>query len=152
MRLITSILLVIFVGFSLPSCHYAQVKDEEEMTIAVSEFDKIFVKGSFTIMLEQGSAPGVKIRGLKETLETVDVNSKAESGWLELTRDKFSLSSPEVTLRFEDLSKIRIEGGATVKTDGYLDLKELEVRVEGGANVKMKMKSGKVVWCLIWKV
>lgn len=143
MRLLASIMLIV-AGFFLSSCHYAQVKNEEERIVPVSAFDKVLVKGSFTIMLEQGNEPGLKIRGLKETLETVDVDSDPDSGWLKLTRDKFSLSSPEVVLRFSDLNKIKVEGGATIKTDGYLDLKELEVRVEGGANIKMKMKSNNV--------
>ena len=72
MRLVTSILLFLIGGFSFSACHYAQVKDEEEKTIAVSEFDKIYVKGSFTILLEQDDQPGINIRGLKETLNTVD--------------------------------------------------------------------------------
>lgn len=144
MRLITSILFVFLVGFSFSACHYAQVKDEEEMSVPVSEFNKVFVKGNFTIRLEQSGRPGVHIRGLKETLETIDVNSDAESGWLELRRDRFSLNSPEVILQFSDLEKIKIEGGATIETKGYLNLNELEVQVEGGANIKLKMKADKV--------
>ncbi|PTN10040.1 putative autotransporter adhesin-like protein [Mangrovibacterium marinum] len=144
MRLFISICWILMLGISLSSCNYARVEDEEEKIFAPGTFDKLYVKGNFNILLEQGPQSGLRIRGLKETLETVDVKSDPSTGWLRLTRDKFSLNSPRVILRFLDLNQIRIEGGATIKTDGYLDLQDLAVSVEGGANIKMKMKARKL--------
>ncbi|WP_163713124.1 GIN domain-containing protein [Mangrovibacterium lignilyticum] len=147
MRHSTSILMLLLLlsfSVSFTACHYSRVDDEEEKSIPVTEFDKIYVKGNFTILLEQGTEPALTIRGLKETLETTEVTSDTLSGWLKLSRDKFSLSSPQLVIRFRDLSRLRIEGAATVETAGYLDLNDLDVRVEGGARLDLKMKAQKV--------
>ena len=139
-------LVVVLLAGWLPfsSCNYSNVRDEEERTVAVSDFSKIRVKGSFNILLEQGSEPGLLIRGLRESLETVNVVNDTVLGQLELSRDKLSLSSPDLIIRFTQLDELRIEGGATVNSNGYLNLKKISIGVEGGARVNLSLKATEI--------
>jgi len=141
MRHFISILLLSTVFFFFMGCHFSHVADDEERTVPIEDFDKIYVRGSFNILLEQGDKPGLKMVGIKETLETVNVSSDTVTGWLTLSRDKFSMSSPDLVIGFKNLEKIRIEGGASVRSDGYLDMEDIHIRVEGGAKIKLKLKA-----------
>lgn len=141
MRHFILIVLISLVCFSFTACHYSHVKDQEEKTIPVENFDKIYVKGSFNILLEQRNEPSLEIKGLKETIESVMVERDSITGWLELSREKFSMSSPDLVIGFKNLESIRIEGGANIRTDGFLDLQDIDIRVEGGAKMKLKMKA-----------
>lgn len=142
----TRILIILFLTGLLPlaACTYSNIQDEEERQIPVSDFRNIYVQGGFLIRLEQGSETGVKARGLKETLRTLDVRTDSIAGTLTIKRDKFSMSSPELVIRFRELNSLRIEGGATVDTEGYLNVGVLQVRVEGGAKVNLKLKADEV--------
>jgi len=141
MRQIISIVIFSLVCYSFMACHYSKVAEEEQRVVPIENFDKIYVKGSFSILLKQSDEPYLRMRGLAETLESVNVKSDSTTSWLELSRDKFSMSSPDLVIGFTDLNQVRIEGGASVHSDGFLDLKDLEIRVEGGANINLKLKA-----------
>ncbi len=134
------LLLMITLSFGLISCNYAKLQDDESRDYSITDFDRLYVKGNFTIYLVQSDSVGMSIEGFKESLATIDVQQSAGSNELRLVRDKFSLSSPQVTIRYKNLEELRIEGGANVTTEGYADLNDLNVRVEGGANLKLKLK------------
>jgi len=141
MRHISSIIILLLVSYSFVACHYSKVAEDERREVPIENFDKIYVKGSFSILLEQSNEPFLQMRGLPETLESVKVKSDPMTGWLELSRDKFSMSSPDLVIGFQDLSHVRIEGGASIHSDGFLDLGDLDIRVEGGANINLKLKA-----------
>lgn len=140
LRKTTYFLLLTTLSFLLVSCNYAKLQDDEKRDYSIEEFSQLYVKGSFTIKLVQADQVGMTIEGFKESLETINVDQDEASGELRLTRDKFSLSSPEVTLKYTQLNQIHIEGGANVSTEGYADLNNLTIRVEGGANLNLKLK------------
>ncbi|WP_372776333.1 head GIN domain-containing protein [Mangrovibacterium sp.] len=131
----------LLMGFS---CHYPRNGEDEERAIVVADFDKLEVKGSFTIVLEQASEPGVTIRALPESIETVTVFNDSVSGRLEISRDKFSLNSPELHIRFRKLEQLHIEGGTSLQTEGYIEVDDLAVSVEGGGHIIFKLKANKL--------
>lgn len=131
-----------FIG--LASCTYTNIQDDAERTFVVADFDHISIQGSFTVKLEQGSEPGVKVKGMKESVQTVDARTDTLSKTLIVTRDQFSMSNPELTIRCRNLNEIRIEGGASLISDGYLDLDTIDIRVEGAAKLNLKLKAKSV--------
>lgn len=141
MRQIVSIVILSLVSFSFEACHYSTVADEEQRVVPIENFDKIYVKGSFSILLEQSDVPYLRMRGLAETLESVNVKSDSTAGRLQLSRNKFSMSRPDLVIGFTDLNQLRIEGGASVRSDGFLGLEDLDIRVEGAANINLKLKA-----------
>jgi len=141
MKWIVSILLIVLGGILFVSCHYSKVAEERERVVAVRSFDRISVQGGFSVSLEQGNENGLIIRGLNESLETTIVENDTLEGWLRVSREKLSLNSPHLVIRVKELREIVVEGGAKIMSEGYLDLKELQVSVEGGAKVDLKAKA-----------
>lgn len=125
----------------LQSCTYTNVQDDTEREFEVADYQRICIQGSFAVKLEQGSKPGVSVKGMKESVQTVDARTDTLSKTLIITRDQFSMSNPELTIRCRNLDGIRIEGGATLNSEGYLDLDTINIRVEGAAKLALKLKA-----------
>lgn len=138
-RIMLGALLLGFV--SLAGCTYTNIQDDAVQEFQVADFSRIYIQGSFTIKLEQGTEPGVRVKGMKESVQTVEAKTDSLTRTLEITRDKFSMSSPELVIRFKQLNGIRLEGGATMDSEGYLDVDSLDIRVDGGAKVNLKLKA-----------
>lgn len=128
----------------LAACTYSNIQDDTEREFEVADFNRIYVQGNFTIKLEQGTEHGVKVKGMKESVQTVEAKTDSITQTLEISRDKFSMSSPELIIRCKQLDGIRIEGGATVDSEGYLDVDKIDIRVEGGAKINLKLKANSV--------
>jgi hypothetical protein len=118
--------------------------DPNIRTYQVQPFTKIYLEGTYKVVLEQGSQSGLKIETDQENFRYIDVQSDAETLNLRIVKKRFSLEELILYITFKDLEKLVIEGGINMETRGYVDLKDFYLQVEGGAIIKMNLKANKV--------
>lgn len=118
--------------------------DNEVRTYNVSDFNRIHIEGGYSIILEQSDKTGLRIRADEKAFRYIDVDSSDETLRLRITQKKFDFNKLELYIKFKDLSDLHIKGGASLKTQGYLDLEDLNIHIEGGAKIKMELKADKL--------
>ncbi|HEY3372644.1 MAG TPA: head GIN domain-containing protein [Prolixibacteraceae bacterium] len=118
--------------------------DLDTRTYKVQPFTKIYLEGGFKVILEQGSQPGLRIKTDEDNFKYIEVDSNPESLSLKVTKKHFNLDDLVLYITFKDLEKLEIEGGISLETKGYVELKDFYFHVSGGANIEMDMKANKV--------
>jgi len=118
--------------------------DTDTRTYKFQPFTKIFLEGGYTVILEQGTQPGLRIKTDEDNFKYIDVQSDSESLSLKITKKHFDFDQLVLYITFKDLEKLEIEGGITLETKGYIDLKDLYIHVAGGANIEMNMKANRI--------
>jgi hypothetical protein len=118
--------------------------DNDTRTYKVQPFTKIYLEGGYKVILEQGTQPGLRIKTDKDNFEYIDVQSDSESLSLKIKKKHFDFNELVLYITFKDLEKLVIEGGISLETKGYVDLKDFYLHVEGGANIEMNMKANKL--------
>lgn len=118
--------------------------DTDTRTYQVRPFTKIYLEGTFKVILEQGMQSGLRIKTDEDNFKYIDVQSDAESLSLKIKKKHFDLDQLILYVTFKDLDSLMIEGGISLETKGYVDLKDFYLHVEGGANIEMNMKANKV--------
>ena len=118
--------------------------DEPGMrTYEVKPFTKIYLEGTFKVILEQGSQTGLRIKTDEDNFRYIDVQSDAESLSLKILKKHFDFDKLVLYITFKDLERLDIKGGISLETKGYIDFKDFYLRVEGGANIEMNLKANK---------
>lgn len=131
--------------FAVPVMPVQQAWDEPNTrTYQVKPFTKIYLEGTFKVILEQGSQSGLRIKTDEDNFKYIDVQTDAESLSLKILKKHFDFDKLVLYITFKDLEKLEIQGGISLETKGYVDLKDFYLRVEGGANIEMKMKANKI--------
>jgi hypothetical protein len=118
--------------------------DTNTRTYQVKPFTKIYLEGAFKVILEQGSQSGLRIKTDEDNFRYIDVQSDAESLSLKIKKKHFDFDQLILYITFKDLENLVIEGGISLETKGYIDLKDFYLHVEGGASIKMNMKVNKL--------
>lgn len=115
--------------------------DSDTRTYHVQPFTKIYLEGAYKVILEQGTQPGLRIKTDEDNFQYIDVQSDAQSLNLKVTKKHFDFDELILYITFKDLEKLVIEGGISLETKGYVDLKDFYLHVEGGASIEMNMKA-----------
>lgn len=110
-------------------------------TYQVEPFTKIYLEGTFKVILEQGSQSGLKIKTDEDNFKYIDVQSDKESHSLKIVKKHFDFDELVLYITFKDLEDLVVEGGINLETKGYIDLKDFSMHVEGGACIDMDMKA-----------
>jgi hypothetical protein len=118
--------------------------DTDTRTYAVQPFTKIHLEGTFKVILEQGILPGLRIKTDEENFKYISVESDSQSLSLKITKKHFDFDELVLYISFKDLDELYVEGGISLETKGYIDLKDFYLHVEGGANIEMNMKANNV--------
>lgn len=118
--------------------------DSDTRTYNVQPFTKIHLEGAFKVILEQGQQSGLRIKTDEDNFKYIDVNSDSQSLSLKITKKHFDFDELILYVSFKDLEELFIEGGISLETKGYVDLKDFYLHVEGGACIEMNMKANKV--------
>jgi len=118
--------------------------DSDTRTYSVQPFTKIHLEGTFKVILEQGSQSGLRIKTDEDNFKYIDVQSDSQSLSLKITKKHFDFDELILYISFKDLEELYIEGGISLETKGYVDLKDFYLHVEGGANIEMNMKANKL--------
>lgn len=114
--------------------------DTDTRTYQVQPFNKIYLEGAYKVILEQGATNGLRIKTDEDNFQYIDVRSDAQSLNLKITKKHFNFDELILYITFKDLEKLVIEGGISLETKGYVDLKDFYLHVEGGACIEMNMK------------
>ncbi len=114
--------------------------DTDVRTYQVESFDKIYLEGAFKVILEQGNRSALRIKTDEDNFKYIDVQSDVESHSLKIVKKHFNFDEVVLYITFKDLEKLTMEGGISLETKGYVDLKDFYLRVEGGADIEMNMK------------
>ena len=118
--------------------------DTDTRNYTVQPFTKIHLEGTFKVILEQGTLPGLRIKTDEDNFKYIDVQSDYQSLSLKITKKHFDFDQLILYISFKDLEELYIEGGISLETKGYVELKDFYLHVEGGANIEMNMKANKV--------
>ena len=118
--------------------------DKDTRTYNIQPFTKIYLEGAFKVVLEQGSQSGLRIKTDEDNFKYIDVQSDTQSLSLKIIKKRFDFDELILYITFADLEKLEIQGGISLETKGYVDLKDFYLHVEGGATVEINMKANKV--------
>jgi hypothetical protein len=118
--------------------------DTDTRTYTVQPFTKIHLEGTFKVILEQGAVPGLRIKTDEDNFKYINVESDSQSLSLKITKKHFDFDELILYISFKDLEELYVEGGISLETKGYVDLKDFYLHVEGGACIEMNMKANAV--------
>ena len=118
--------------------------DSNTRTYKIQPFTKIYLEGAFKVILEQGVQPGLRIKTDEDNFKYIDVQSDAASLSLKIEKKHFDFDELILYITFKDLEMLVIDGGISLETKGYVDLKDFYLHVEGGATIEMNVKASKL--------
>jgi len=118
--------------------------DTDTRTYQVQPFTKIHLEGAYKVILEQGSQSGLRIKTDEDNFKYIDVQTDAQSLNLKISKKRFDFDELILYITFKDLEKLVVEGGMSIETRGYVDLKDFYLHVSGGASVELNMKANDV--------
>jgi hypothetical protein len=118
--------------------------DSNIRTYQIQPFSKIHLEGTFKVVLEQGSLPGLRIKTEESNFKYIDVTSDSQSLSLKITKKHFDFDELILYITFKELEELYVEGGISLETKGYVELKDFYLHAEGGANIQMNLKANKV--------
>lgn len=114
----------------------------ESKNYPVKSFTKLYVEGGYKIYLQQGNACGLTVKATgSDVFDVLKIDQFGDELRLDVKRENFDFDRINLYVTFQQLESIRIEGGVSLKTKGYLDLNDLEMRVEGGAKIDLDLKA-----------
>lgn len=114
--------------------------NDNTRTYQIAPFSKIYLEGTFKVVLEQGNHERLEIKTDEDNYENISVDSDRTSGTLKIVRKHFNFEEITLYLTFVNLEQLVIKGGLSLDTRGYVDLKDFDLHVEGGACITMNLK------------
>ena len=140
MKRSTIIFTALILVFVASAC--AQTNDWDSKKYDTGEFTKIYLEGGFKVYLVQGKECGINVKTTNDGVFD-DLIVRNENGKLHIKMDRefFHFNRIELYITFDQLEQLDIEGGANLKTNGYIDLRDFSMSVEGGAKIEMNVKA-----------
>jgi len=134
--------IVFLVAIPLVAITSSGQNHPESRHYPLKEFKKVFLEGAYRIYLMQGDTAGLEIRASdSEVFDYVDVKNNESALSLKITKTHFDFNRITLYITVRDIEKMVIQGGAKLKTKGYLKLKDFYLQVEGGANIEMDIRA-----------
>jgi len=119
--------------------------DWESKDYKIGEYSKIYLEGSYKVFLIQDESCGITVKTTDEDVfDDIIVRNDGNELKVKMDREWYNYDRINLYITFSDLEKLKIEGGANVKTNGYLDLDDIFVHVEGGAKIELDLKANEV--------
>lgn len=111
----------------------------------LGDFTQIRLDGGFKVNLIQGDECSIKVKTTNEDVfENLKIKKYQDEVFIDMDMSFFEYRRVSLYITFKTLEKLSVEGGINLKTNGYLDLKNLSVNIEGGANVDLDIKAFEV--------
>ena len=108
----------------------------------ISDFSNIYLEGGYKVYLSQGDKVSLTAKTTDEDMfDVLKVSSRDDELSLVMNRDYLSYRRIRLYITVKDLDQIKAEGGLSLESEGYLDLKDIQLHVQGGARVNLKMKA-----------
>ena len=142
MKTLASILLVLTTTLNV----FAQDNDNwVSKDYQISDFSTIYLEGGYKVYLSQGDKVALTVKTTSEDMfEVLKVRNWGDELSLVMNRDYLSYRRIRLYITIKNLEEIKAEGGLSLDSEGYLDLKDIKIQVQGGANVDLKMKAREV--------
>ena len=142
MKTLASIALVFFISLSA-------VAQEDNNWISkeysINNFSSIYLEGGYKVYLSQGDKASLTVKTTNENMfDVLEVSNRGDELSLVMNRDYLSYRRIRLYITVKDLDQVKAEGGLSLESDGYLDLKDIKLHVQGGAKVDLKMKAREV--------
>jgi hypothetical protein len=144
MRIVRFVSIGFLVGFLLSqfSCGASAQEYENSRDYEVEDFNRISLKGKYRVYLKQGEKAALTIEvSDDDAFDYYDVESDFSELRITMKERYFSFERISLHITIRELDDIHIQGGVKLKTKGYLDVDDLDIKVEGGANIAMKLKA-----------
>ena len=111
----------------------------------LGDFTQIRLDGGFKVNLIQGDECSIKVKTTNDDVfENLEIKKYDDEVFIDMDMSFFEYRKVSLYITFKTLEKLNVEGGINLKTNGYLDLKNLSVDIEGGANVDLNIKAKEV--------
>ncbi len=142
-KLVLSAVLI----FTLSIAVCAQEEDGwNSKAFEVGDFSEISLVGAFKVYLVQGDHCSVTVKTANyDIFDDLKIRRTLNEVEIKMDQSLFSFSRISLYITFKTLEKLRIEGGVSMKTNGYLDLNNFVVNIEGGASVDLYLKANNVI-------
>lgn len=124
---------------------FAQDDNWDSKKYDLGNFTKVYLEGGFKVFLIQDKTCGLTAKASDDDIFD-DLIVKNENGRLHIKMDRDFFHYEKVTLyiTFDQLEELQIEGGANLKTRGYVDFHDFSMTAEGGAKIEMDLKADNV--------
>ncbi|MFA9390647.1 MAG: head GIN domain-containing protein [Prolixibacteraceae bacterium] len=141
------VLLGILLATLLSSCTASMKKatsDDLEKDFEIEDFNQINFEGAYNIELTQGDGPALMIKTTDELMDKIQVS--VSDSTLNIKTNVKNISSDEIRIfiNFNRLNEIVLRGGAFLKTNGFVELTNFDIKIEGGASVEMNVNAEKI--------
>ncbi len=141
-------LLLVLVIFSVTlQAQYRRVKGNGnviEITRNVSNFDKIYVSGSFDVNLVNGKEGLINIKAEENLVGLIE--TKVEGGTLKIKwRKNTSVSTRRniyITVSIRDIDEIKLTGASDITSGMVIKGDQFRVGVSGSGNIDIKIDTG----------
>lgn len=138
-------LSVFILIFSSVQANPEQDENWDSKTYELNDFNEIYLEGGYKVYLIQGDENSLTVRASdNDVFDYLEVNNVSESLRLKVEREHFNFDRISLYITFKELEKIKIEGGVTLKSKGYLNLNDFAIHVEGGAKIELDLKADDV--------
>jgi hypothetical protein len=142
-HLVACLLLISFSSLQIVSAQ--NNIDRNKRNYSVGNFDKIDLEGNYRVYLYHSEKPFLKIEAPSDDMyDAIEVNSDNGSLKLSIRKNRLYLNRIELHIGSPVLKELQVSGDIKLTTDGYLDVKDLDVLIEGGASVDMSLKADRV--------
>lgn len=114
----------------------------ESKVYNLGDYNAIRLEGGFRVYLIQGDNYEVKVKSPdKDVFDKIIIRNSGKRLSVKINQSIFDYSRVNLYFTFKDLNELEIEGGVSLKTNGYLDLTDFYTRIKGGANIDLNMKA-----------
>ena len=139
--LLTLFTLIYSATYAIPF----QDEDWESKSYEINDFKEIYLEGGYKVFLSQGDENSLTVRASDDDVfDYLEVDNDSELLRLKIDREHFNFDRITLYITCKDLKKIKIEGGVTLKTKGYLELDDFALHVEGGAKIELDLRAKNV--------
>ncbi|TKG97207.1 DUF2807 domain-containing protein [Puteibacter caeruleilacunae] len=143
MRTLSIISILTLVVFSTMQLKATSPNEKLERDVTkeyeLGDFSEIHLRGGFTVHIDQAKSCALTVQGDQDDLDKLTISSK--NGVLKVFSKQQVIGLDKVTLHInvKTLERLRIEGGGKITSEGYLDVKDLNINIEGGIRMDMQL-------------
>lgn len=120
-------------------------EDWTSRTFKLDDFTEIYIEGGYRIHLIQGDENKVVVKANDtDVFDYLQVKQWGDELRIDVEPDNLEFDRIALYITFKEIDKLHIEGGVKLYTEGYLDLKDLDMYVGGGAKIDMDMTADNV--------
>lgn len=108
--------------------------------VAVEDFEKLEVSGSFYISLVRSARPGFVITTDENLMDLIEVRNKGNTLILSTIKNITSDEGVNVMVRYNALDHISINGAAVLRSDEIVKGDKLEIEMSGAGSVELEVE------------